>query len=193
MATEYSDNDWKTEAPLLAAMDSKTPFTVPQGYFDGLSEAIEAGVLSQSLASATPDRAVPENYFHELGRDIEARIGAEQIRQQVPAEGFTVPDNYFEDLKFNILAKTANKKQPFVRKLNPNWMRYAAAACITIAIGTGAYIKWPQADSYQDQISALSDEEILNYLEQHPSDIDNQLLLDIDPAMLDAAPAENTN
>ncbi len=52
---------------------------------------------------------------------------------------YTVPNGYFEDLKSAILARTT--QTPIAKpKVIQLWMRYAAAACITLVAGTFVYL-----------------------------------------------------
>jgi len=76
MKTDVENNEWKAEAPYLAGLPRENPFLVPEHYFDTLPETIANSV-----------------YFNEL-------------KEETPVAGFTVPDQYFSSLKDRILAQT---------------------------------------------------------------------------------------
>ena len=79
MKTDLENNEWKAEAPYLASLPVKNPFIVPEHYFDTLPEAITGTV-----------------YTNEL-------------KQVIPAPGYTVPDHYFSSLKDRILTQTSEE------------------------------------------------------------------------------------
>lgn len=76
MKTDDENNEWKAEAPYLASLPAEHPFLVPEHYFETLPDAITSSV-----------------YVNEL-------------KQDQPASGYTVPDQYFSSLKNRILAQT---------------------------------------------------------------------------------------
>jgi hypothetical protein len=87
---------------------------------------------------------------------------------------YTVPNGYFEDLQSTILARTTQAKlaKPKVIQL---WMRYAAAACITLVAGTFVYLNQNSAET--PNFDAIPDQEIVSYLQTHVDESDTELLL----------------
>ena len=87
---------------------------------------------------------------------------------------YTVPNGYFENLKSGILARTtqAPMAKPKVIQL---WMRYAAAACITVVAGTFVYLN--QESAKMPNFDAISDQEIVSYLQTHVDESDTELML----------------
>ncbi|RZJ78672.1 MAG: hypothetical protein EOO47_13130 [Flavobacterium sp.] len=113
MNENIEDNDWKKDAPSLAAMGKKNPFTVPDHYFEGVTESVRRAVFVDGLRRRTAENAfeVPQNYFANLQNRIAAKIEAEQPQK--------------------------------VAKIVPLWRRdivkYASAACFVIIASFGAY------------------------------------------------------
>jgi hypothetical protein len=157
-------------------------FTVPDGYFDNLNEQIITRITLEELAGdGTEDGfTLPEGYFEALGGNIQSRIALEEITAS-HHKSFAVPDNYFEDLQERILAKTAETKQEKtvkIRKLSGSWLQYAAAACVTLMIGTGIFLNYSKKQD-SDIASALSkvpDQEIVNYLEVNSTTGDAEVI-----------------
>lgn len=87
---------------------------------------------------------------------------------------YTVPNGYFEDLQSAILARTtqAPVAKPKVIQL---WIRYAAAACITLVAGTFVYLN--QQSAKTPTFDTISDQEIISYLQIHADEWDTELLL----------------
>jgi hypothetical protein len=87
---------------------------------------------------------------------------------------YSVPNGYFEDLQYTILARTtqAPLAKPKVIQL---WMRYAAAACITLVAGTFVYLNQNSAET--PNFDAIPDQEIVSYLQTHVDESDTELLL----------------
>ncbi|WP_158796828.1 hypothetical protein [Pedobacter sp. L105] len=67
MKTDAENNEWKAEAPYLASLPIQNPFLIPEQYFNSLPDLINSSV-----------------YFEEL-------------KDAIPASGFTVPSSYFSD------------------------------------------------------------------------------------------------
>ena len=87
---------------------------------------------------------------------------------------YTVPNGYFEDLQSTILARTT--QAPIAKpKVIQIWMRYAAAACITLVAGTFVYLNQESAET--PNFDAIPDQEIVSYLQTHVDESDTELLL----------------
>lgn len=87
---------------------------------------------------------------------------------------YTVPNGYFEDLKSAILARTT--QTPIAKpKVIQLWMRYAAAACITLVAGTFVYLN--QESAKTPNFDAIPDQEIVSYLQTHVDESDTELML----------------
>jgi hypothetical protein len=87
---------------------------------------------------------------------------------------YSVPKGYFEDLQAAILARTT--QAPIAKpKVIQLWMRYAAAACITLVAGTFVYLNQQSAET--PNFDAISDQEIVSYLQTHVDESDTELML----------------
>jgi hypothetical protein len=173
MNLDNINNDWQEEAPKLASIKNKNPFSVPEGYFDSLGEHLNSRIF---LLEIHPEKAneftVPEGYFDTLTDHIEGRIFTEKLKEEVIGNNFTVPEGYFDTLqtRLNERIEEPVKVISIRRRLVPSWLSYAAAACIMIAVSSGLYfniknnrVNTPAKTSTTD-LSKVSDDEILQYL-----------------------------
>ncbi len=174
------DIDLQKDAPRLAAIGNAIPFTVPQGYFEDLSNNLKSRALIESMRFNDKDGFnVPHNYFEELPARIEASLSVGNIRSLAPSEGFILPQGYFSELSERInlrLEDTSNRKTP-VRRLVTSWVGYAAAACITVMIATGIYFN-SGTYNFNEQLSEVSDQEIINYLQVHSTAGDTPFIIE---------------
>ena len=148
--------DWLKEAPTLASIGRENPFTVPLLYFD------------------------------QLPARIENRIALENIKTLVLSDGFTVPRDYFCDLSERINSRLDQKRSKNipVRRLFLSWVSYSAAACITLLIGSVFYFN-SSYYSFNKQLSEVSDQEIINYLQVHCTMSDTQFIIEnLNPEVL---------
>ncbi|QXV67143.1 hypothetical protein FPZ42_01360 [Mucilaginibacter achroorhodeus] len=189
---ENLTNNIQSRINIEAAADPNEPsFAVPQGYFDQLSANIQSRIAIEDAANKEDiGFTVPAGYFDNLQQQINSRIAVE-ILQKEPV--FEVPENYFETLNKNILAKTTGVgreeviRKTIVRKLwASNTFKYATAACLALIIGAGAFLRnaqVPQPVEHQrsylhSQLSQIPADEIKDYLELHIDASDNRQLLE---------------
>lgn len=156
---------------------------VPEGYFDGLSSQIFQKI-----------KELPEEK-NRLTFDLMRIVGNDNI--------FTVPNNYFEELPSQILGriKSDEASPAKVVSIGKGWMRYAAAAMVAaivlvtsfFIVNTGdengfsvvnsqtvhdpAALQFNSEQKFNEGIASLSDEEIMDYLQDNGSILDNQLLI----------------
>ena len=167
-------------------------FSVPEGYFDELANNIQARIaVEEALNKEATGFAVPEGYFENLGQQIQSRIFVEESLEAQPA-GFEVPAGYFDGLTVNILAKTANAEQKVERRgivrqlFSPMVVKYAAAACLVLAIGGTLFLGQNPGDPDQahktsflhKSLAAIPVGDIQNYLESHLDANDTKALMD---------------
>jgi hypothetical protein len=87
---------------------------------------------------------------------------------------YTVPNGYFDDLQSTILARTI--RAPIAKpKVIQLWMRYAAAACITLVAGTFVYINQESAET--PNFDEIPDQEIVSYLQTNMDESDTEMML----------------
>ena len=87
---------------------------------------------------------------------------------------YIVPNGYFEDLQTAILTRTTQAPIAKPKVIQP-WMRYAAAACITLVAGTFVYLNEESAKT--PNFDAIPDQEIVSYLQTHVDESDTELML----------------
>jgi len=179
MNENLENNDWKNEAPTLAAMGKRNPFAVPDGYFESVEEQVLSAVFLDSLKQKTNHNSfeVPQNYFEDLTEQIEMRISLSEMPK---AQSFAVPENYFDTLQSRINNKIAAETPKKEAKIVPLWRRnmvkYASAACFVLMASFGAYFyqnnpsvpvaKTATADLASDQLLYDIDENtIIEHLE----------------------------
>ena len=155
----------------LKALDSSLPggigfpaFSVPDGYFDGLSSAVMQKIRNKDMDSARDELAglspllagipkttpfsVPEGYFHSNMESLKA-ISSEAVPAVLQYAGkampYAVPSGYFQSFADTVLKKV--KPQAKVISMTPRrWMRVAAAAMVAgiITISGIAYFSGKQ-------------------------------------------------
>ncbi|WP_231427067.1 MULTISPECIES: hypothetical protein [Pedobacter] len=183
MNENIENNDWKRDAPVLAAMVRSNPFTVPNHYFESVEESVISNVFLDGLKQNTncAHFEVPQHYFEELTERIEANI---RIVELPKAENsFAVPQNYFDNLQSRINDRIAAtfedkvevKPELKIAKIVPLWrkslVKYASAACFVLIASFGAYF-------YQNSTS-------IPVAQTQPSDLANeQMLYDIDESTI---------
>jgi hypothetical protein len=179
MKTENSDKDWLKEAPTLAKISRENPFTVPSAYFESLNENLNTLAKLESVRFENEDEfSLPENYFNQLTERIEDRIAIEAIHNLAPAEGFKVPDAYFTSLTERINSRIEEKKAPAkLKNMFPSWIRYSAAASVVFVIGIFFYFN-SSSYVFNQQLSKVPDQDIINYLQFHTTVNDNQYLIE---------------
>lgn len=109
-----------------------------------------------------------KKHSEDWGNEAPRLAGMEKINP------YSVPNGYFEDLQSAILARTT--QAPIAKpKVIQLWMRYAAAACITLVAGTFVYLNQESAET--PNFDAIPDQEIVSYLQTHVDESDTELLL----------------
>jgi hypothetical protein len=169
--------DWEDEAPELAKVPAGNPFTVPHDYFSELEGAIQARLTIERLElSRQTGFIVGDDYFDHLPEKVEAALAVEELKEEMHTEGFTVPEGYFDSLQDRISRKV-HAPEPQVRKLFPEWTRYAAAASITVLIAFGVYLRGNQ-NTISDKLASVPEQEIVNYLQLYADQMDSQVIVD---------------
>jgi hypothetical protein len=182
----------------LEELRSEDDFIVPDGYFDELTNNTQARIAIEEVASKEAvGFIIPEGYFENLEQQIQSRVFIEEAIDAQPA-GFDVPEGYFDNLTANILAKTTAteevisiehkpERRGIVRQLlRPMVFKYAAAACLVLAIGGTLFFN--QSSITPDQahknsflhksLAAIPVSDIQNYLESHLDMSDTKTLMD---------------
>ena len=184
MNENIENNDWINEAPALAAMGKRNPFSVPDGYFENCDEAIFSAVYFDGLKQKTSDNnfEIPQNYFEDLTERIQTRIALSEMPKAENA--FGVPENYFDTLQSRIADKIAASEPKREAKIIPLWRRnivkYASAACFLLMASFSIYFYQNGSVTTVQQAQSA---EVAN----------EQLLYDIDEStIIDHLEAQNT-
>jgi len=176
MNENIENNDWMNEAPALAAMGKRNPFSVPDGYFENSDKAIFSAVFLDGLQQKTIKNnfEVPPHYFEGLTEQIQTRIALSEMPK---AENtFTVPENYFDTLQSRITDRIAASEPKKEAKVIPLWRRnivkYASAACFLLMASFSIYFYQNSTNTVQQVQSAETVNEQMLY------DIDESTIID---------------
>lgn len=141
----------------LPVNNSPTPFSVPEGYFDGLAASILAKVKGQSptaaeelnelsplLASLSKQMpyGLPAGYFEDNLSALPAFMQESEspllasIGKELP---YAVPQGYFDQLPQQVLAAVSQPKGKVVPLFSRTWMRAAVAAVMGGVIFLSGY------------------------------------------------------
>ena len=161
-------NELQSLSATLAGLHGVNVYTVPNGYFNVLSEDIlhtiqlaQYGVIDSAQKKDTTD--VPQGYFENLADTILAKIKqvdnvSEELRSLSPMlysaqneNVYTVPKNYFEQLHTELVEKVQPQQTivTAMRKRNFTFIKYAVAAVFIGIITFGAF-KFTTANKLDD-------------------------------------------
>ncbi len=150
-------NELKSISPFLAGLEKINVFSVPNGYFDELTERLITYTLINNDEPINFNKnetlKVPEGYFDTLSDKILSKIKNREIENAdteieklspllfslKDKNVFTVPLDYFENVTGDIIHKI-NKKPAKIVSFSKarTWWKYAAAAVITGAIAVSS-------------------------------------------------------
>ena len=157
---------------LLAGMEKRNVFSIPEGYFDELTVNTIKNISLQKDLSKLHRQAIPNGYFENLSNEILTKIkdieieSADELRALSPMlysvqneNVFKVPQGYFKNLPENIVEKitapTQAKIVEFKKKISV-W-RYAAAAVLAGVIATSSLMIFnPSQSSYNSQATVAA-------------------------------------
>jgi hypothetical protein len=156
---------------VLSGIDKKTPYTVPDNYFNELPGNIVSG--SQAVEAAN----------EELENLSPLMLSLKAVNV------FTVPGGYFEELPGIILSKVSKAPVTNMKVVNGNFgrriIKYAAAAAVIgLMITTGFFIvnrnsakkEIVSVKGLEEKTAQTSDEDILNYLATQPVPVIDSLI-----------------
>ena len=181
MDLENTGKNWEDEAPLLAGMKVKNPFTVPENYFAELGTQVNSlRIVEDARFNDEDEFKVPEHYFEGLISEIETRVAEQNIQKIASTDGFSVQKNYFSNLPQIIIKQINTNTQPpraVVKQISANFLKYAAAACVTLVLGS-VIIFNSQNKTLDSKMDKLSDQEIVNYLQMNSDIGDTPLIIE---------------
>lgn len=150
-------NELKDLNSSLPSETAPNPYIVPQGYFEGLADAVLAKIKGENAVSALEEIAqlspllaglsrkmpydVPAGFFDatDLSGVAEEERLPEVLARLDKTMPFEVPPGYFETLPGMMLHRVA-KPQDKVVSMGKRWMRIAAAAVVAGLIAVSGFI-----------------------------------------------------
>ncbi len=146
-------------------------FSVPEGFFDHLEKSVlERCTYADIHLSLAMD--TPPGYFQQLEETIITRVQEQELREKVGESGFAVPEHYFDTLQQHVIERAVVRTTVPIRKMGrPKWMAYAAVACVALALSVVGFFRLTDGDQVAaaNDLAAVSDQEILSYLELYGS------------------------
>ncbi len=103
---------------------------------------------------------------------------ADRLKAEQPDDGFSTPARYFRHLSETVLAQSQGRTTPisFWQRLSiwlqPQYIGYALAAIVVLAIALPVF--WPQPET---DLPGISSEDAVAYIEANLTDFDTELLL----------------
>jgi hypothetical protein len=188
MNSRNTIQDELNELNASLSANSNNPYSVPEGYFDGLAASVLAKIKGETplpaveeLAQLSPflagiskrmPYAVPENYFQSNVKGLSAFTSESEeslvlsfIEKEMP---FEVPKGYFANVPDQVLEKISNQSARVVL-MKRKWMRMAAAALVAgvMAISGIFYFINRGDNGTTDPVTAVkkaSTEELNNFI-----------------------------
>jgi hypothetical protein len=184
----------KEISPAVANLNAQTPYTIPSEYFETLASVIMARIAAGgteensvlTVAGKLMPQDVPDGYFNNLSGDILSSV-ADELNELSPMLAginktnlYEVPAGYFESFTVKPYKSVSDSKvvPMFSRKV---FMQYAAAAVVFVLIAFGINFfsnqnnitnettivpKSLTDDQFNNELAKISDDEIINYLNQ---------------------------
>lgn len=165
---------------------NNTPYSIPEGYFEGLAASVLAKVKGEASVSASEEIAqlspllagiprklpysVPEDYFQSNIEGLEAFTSEKEeslvlsfIEKDMPYE---VPVGYFANVPEQVLQKVSGsaKVVPMTRR---KWMRLAVAAMVTGIMAISGIVYFNSRGGATDPVTAVkkaSTEELNDFI-----------------------------
>lgn len=141
-------------SPLISRLDKKTPFSTPGTYFGELTGNVLEGVQAIEFVNDELENLSP------LMEDLKYK------------NVYQAPEGYFDALAGILLTKV--KEAPVHARVisigrKRSWLKYSAAAAVVGLIVIAGWLGFHHSAKYNDDIknlaSKVSDQEILNYLD----------------------------
>jgi hypothetical protein len=143
----------------LPSAGNGTPFTVPDGYFEGLAASVLARIKADQVSAAeeiarlspllagisrTMPFQIPDHYFQTnievlpaITSEDEESLVLSFVDKEMP---FEVPRGYFANLPEQVVDKVEEKASKVVAMPRRNWMRMAVAAMVAGIIAVSGFM-----------------------------------------------------
>ena len=151
-----------------------------------------------NLPPTPPPYGVPAGYFENLPEQVMQRIRtqeADPVQEELEAlspllatarrqQPLSAPEGYFNDLATRILAGVSQAQEAPARivpiRSRRRYLSWAVAASLLVLIGVSSLFLLRRntgAGNLDSQLAALSDQEIVEYLQTHSDAFDNEAIL----------------
>ncbi|HEU4553270.1 MAG TPA: hypothetical protein VFS25_10570 [Chitinophaga sp.] len=152
-------------------LPATAPFTVPEGYFNTLPHQIMQGIKAAEAA----------------GMPVQEELAAlSSLLAGIPRQPRQAPQGYFAALPNQVMAAIAAQEKAPAKVISitasrRRYMPWAAAACIAGCLAIGALFLFRggavrSTNSLDAQLAAISDQEIVDYLQMHSDAFDNDAI-----------------
>jgi len=189
----------------LASKANGAPYSVPQGYFEGLADSVLAKIRADQVVAASEEIAqlspllagisrnlpysVPENYFQSNFETLPFLISENEellvlsfVEKEMP---YVVPTGYFANLPEQIIERLGNGKTSgrIVPLMKRKWMRLAVAAVMAgvITISGIAYFNGKNSSSTNVpvavQLKKASTEDLKQFIKNTDASVTDQTQL----------------
>lgn len=175
-ATQAADAE---VAGILSGLPKVNPFTpVSSAYFEQLSSQVMARIQQEENNITAPEvNSTTAIVEEELTALVEAREIDEILAGLPKAMPFTnAPAAYFEQLSGEVMARIQQQEARKVVKMPARkpLIKWAMAACMAGVVATaGLYFLNRPASALDTQLNNISDQELVDYLQTHTDDFDN--------------------
>lgn len=127
-------------------------------------ELIEQAPFLAKLEKTAPK--APEGYFEDMQTSVRVQLNMSKAEHI----SFTAPESYFENMQHEVMAKVnQHRSRPITV-----WATYAIAAGLVLVVSCmfifKQYIKPVEEQSVSQFVSNLSDEDVLQYLDDESLD-----------------------
>lgn len=200
-------NELKELNSSLPFESGPNPYKVPEGYFEGLADAVLAKIKGENAVSASEEitqlspllaglsrkmpYGVPAGFFEttDLSSVTQEERLPEILARLNKTMPFEVPAGYFETLPEIMLGRVA-KPQAKVVSMSKRWMRYAAAAVITGIIAVSGFLYF---NSKPTTVSVDSPEWVAKQLKDVETKELEQFIEQTDETIAQNKPKQKTN
>lgn len=176
--------------PALHSVNRNNVFTVPEGYFENISEMVLAEIRTEQnklVWGRKQTFQIPENYFETTVNNVLMKVRAQQtspegeVAEELSSIApllneikrrnvYSVPEGYFDRINYTASVQTSAKVVPLRPKRN--WKQYLIAACVLFVIASGTYLytdlKTPYVSTnfnIEKSLQNVNDQDIISYLQ----------------------------
>jgi hypothetical protein len=182
-------------APVLAAAQKVNTYKVPSNYFENFTANLLPIINGEHIDVFSGVQhqmgTVPQGYFENLPNDILSRIKAQNETYEVLEKignrnVYTAPQNYFKTLPTEVVSKVGSGAKLVDITKRSSWFKYAAAASVALVLLFGVYkftnddkqidtiteqgIAIANNNKFDEELTKVSEEDIIQYLEKDVSD-----------------------